>query len=146
SIAQCRDGRAGHVTGLVVAPGSKRLTHIVVERDPLLHRSVVVPISRVTSARGDIVQIDMDSGDLDNLPSEVEVDFAVPDPTWSAAHGYPPDGTVIDTGQPMPLVGELTPAWSATLVEGHVDVGIPGGEVQIGRETRVNYRDGSLGR
>jgi uncharacterized protein YrrD len=146
STAHCRDGRAGHVTKLVVAPGSKRLTHIVVERGPLPHRGVVVPIARVKGAQGDAVQLDMDSGDLDGLPLEEEIDFAVPDATWSAGHGYPPDGTLIAVGNPMQSVGELAPAWSAVLVEGHVDVGVPAGEVAIGRDTRVTYHDGSLGR
>jgi hypothetical protein len=119
SSVHCRDGRAGHVVALVVAPGSKRLTHLVVERGRLLHRNVVVPISVVKGAQGGTVQLDMDSADLDSLPLDTEIDFAVPDAGWSAGHGYPPDGTLVALGQPTTMVGELAPTWSGMLVEGH---------------------------
>src|SRR5260370_26597694 len=145
STAHCRDGRAGHISRLVVEPGSKRLTHIVVERGLLLHRGVVVPISLISSAIGDTVQLDIDSGVLDGLPLDTEIDFAVPDVAWSAEHGYPPDGTLVAVGNPIPSVGELAPAWSGLLVEGHVYEGAPANEAQIGRGTQVTSRDGSLG-
>ena len=90
STVQCRDGRAGHVAKVVVEPGSKHVTDIVVDRG-LLHHDVVVPISLIKSVQGDTIVLDMNVGDLDGLPRFEEVDFAIPDETWSEGRDYPPD-------------------------------------------------------
>ena len=146
STVQCRDGRAGHVTKVVVEPGSKRVTDIVVERGLLLHRDIVVPISLIKDVRDDTVELDVSIDELKSLPEFNEVDFAMPDDTWTEGHDYPPGVVRIDLRNPALRIGELAPAWSAVMMVGHTHVGVSGAETPIGRGTRVSCRDGAVGR
>jgi sporulation protein YlmC with PRC-barrel domain len=145
SPARCRDGRAGRVIKLVVEPGSKRVTHIVVARGVLLHHDVAVPIECVERVQDGWVVLDLSVEELNALPAYAEVDYAVPDAAWAAEHGYPPDGTLVDLRSTAPG-GLLAPAWSGLLIQGHTHAGAPAQEIPVGRGTRVTYREGALGR
>jgi hypothetical protein len=96
SAVQCRDGRADRVIKLVVEPGSKRVTRIVVARCLLLHRDVVVPIERVARVQGNTVVLDMGESELNIQPAYAEVDYAVPDSSWTAQYGHARDDTLVD--------------------------------------------------
>jgi len=145
SRVRCRDGRAGRVLKLVVEPSSKRMTHVIVERGVLLHHDVAVPIERVERVQDGWVVLDLSVEGLSALPAYAEVDDAVPDATWAAEHGYPPDGTLVDLRSTAPG-GLLAPAWSGLLIQGHTHAGVPAEETPVGRGTRVTYREGALGR
>jgi sporulation protein YlmC with PRC-barrel domain len=144
SAVQCRDGRAGRVIKLVVEPGSKRVTHIVVERGLLLHHDAVVPIERVAPVEGGTVVLDMDGHELNAQPAYAEVDYAVPDPSWTAQYGHAPDDTLVDLRSYAPTGLPLVPAWSGMIYE-HTHEGVPAEEIPLGRGTRVSCRDGALG-
>ena len=143
SNVECRDGHAGRVAKLVVEPGNKRLTHLVVERGLLRRRDVLVPVERIASAEGDTVMLALNVDDLDDLPEYREVDFAMPDADWAERHGYPPVDTLIDLRIMAPTVGELAPAAPMVLVEGELHLGVPDPEAPVGRDTRITARDGT---
>ena len=145
STVQCWDGRAGHVEKLVVDPGSKRVTHLVVARGVVVPRAVVVPIARVTRVEGDTVVLDMSLDDLKAQPEFAEVDYTAPDPAWAARHGYNHTETLFLMTGSMPIGVALTPAWSG-MVAHHTHAGIAGPAVPVSRGTRVTCRDGELGR
>jgi hypothetical protein len=102
SRVRCRDGRAGRVIKLVVEPSSKRMTHVIVERGVLLHHDVAVPIERVERVQDGWVVLALSVEELSALPAYAEVDDAVPDATWAAEHGYPPDGILVDLRSAAP--------------------------------------------
>ena len=99
--------------------GQQAREHIVVDRG-LLHHDVVVPISLITSVQGDTIMLDMNVGDLDGLPRFEEVDFAIPDDTWSEGRDYPPDAVRVPN---PPDTAPLPPAQSCP---GHRDCSRPG--------------------
>lgn len=142
---KCRDRHAGHVTKLVVEPGTKRLTHLVVERGSLLHHDVVVPISDVAAVKGGAVELNLSSGELNSLPKYAELEFAMPQADWAERHGYPPGNTLVGLSGLAWDGMDFTTAWSDFTVVTHVDVGVPETETAIGRGTRVSYHDGELG-
>src|SRR5579875_3075428 len=140
SAVQCRDGRAGRIIKLVVAPGSKRVTHLVVERGLLLHRDVVVPIERVARTEGDTVVLDMSGDDLNALPAYAEVDFAQPDPTLAASYGHTREEAVVSLCSYTPTGVPLVSSWSG-MVQVHTHTGVLEEEMPIGRGTRVSCRE-----
>jgi osmotically-inducible protein OsmY len=146
SPARCRDGRAGRVIKVVVAPGNKQVTDIVVEHGLLLHHDVVVPISLVAGREGDTVVLDLNTSDLNNLREYAEIDFAIPPGKWSEGHDYPPEAVLVDLHIPDPNFGLLAPAWSAVMVQGHTHGGVSGAEIPIGRGTRVVSGEETVGR
>ncbi len=145
SAVQCRDGRAGRVIKLVVAPGSKRVTHLVVERGLLLRRDVVVPIERAVRTDGETVELDMSADDLNSLPEYAEVDFVQPDTTLAASYGHPREETLVSLRSYTPTGLPLVSSWSG-LVQVHTHTGVPEEATPLGRGTRVSCRDGRMGR
>ena len=146
SNVQCRDGRTGRVIKLVVAPGRKLVTHIVVERGVLNHHDVAVPVAHVAGVEGDTVVLDLSSDELNALPAYAEIDYAIPDAYWVAQHGYPPDDTLVDLGRYTPDDGLLAPAWPVLWIQGHTHAGVPPQETPVDRYTRVTGREGPMGR
>lgn len=143
--AECSDGSAGRVTKLVVEPGSKRVTDLVVEHGLLLHHAVVVPVGDVVGAEGDTVLLTLSLVQLKALPEYAEIDFAIPDADWAERHGYPRHDTLVGLSS-YPWGGmDLAPASSGSMIVTHVDVGVSETETPIGRGTRVSCRDGVVG-
>ena len=145
SPVRCRDGRAGGVIKLVVEPGSKRVTHLVLEKGWKLTHDVAVPIERIERVEDGWVVLDMSVDELNALPEYAELDYAVPDASWAEQHGYPSGDTLVDLSS-APPAGWLAPAWSGPLIQGHTHLGVPPRERPVGRGTRVTARDRTVGR
>ncbi len=144
NVVVCRDGRAGRVTKLVVDPGSKHVTHIIVQHG-LLHHAVVVPIEHVAQVQDDTLVLTLDLEELAALPRFAEVDYTLPNPAWSTHLGHRP-ATGVDPRGRAPSGIPLAAAWTSLFIKGHTHRGMSGEEIPIGRGTRITCRDGQVGR
>jgi sporulation protein YlmC with PRC-barrel domain len=62
------DGEIGKIQGLVVEPGSRHVTHVLLEEGHLWGRKeVAIPVSSVTRV-GDIIQLTIDKRQVQDLP------------------------------------------------------------------------------
>ena len=70
---QATDGDIGHVQGLVIDPGSRHVTHVLLQEGHLWGRKeVAIPISAVAST-GDGIQLKITKQDVQDLPP-VDID------------------------------------------------------------------------
>lgn len=147
SSVRCRDGHGGRVIKLVVEPGSDRVTDAVVERGPLLHHDVVVPISCIARVEGDTVELDLGIEELNAMPMYAEVNFVTADAEPAQTPGHVSGSMISRLLNYVLATGVmLSPAWTGFMDVTHFDVGVPGTEVAVGRGTHVSCRDGALGR
>lgn len=69
AAVEATDGKIGHVGEFVVQPGSGHITHIVLQKGHLWHKSeIAVPVSHVQQVLNDIVYLDIDKNAVKALP------------------------------------------------------------------------------
>jgi uncharacterized protein YrrD len=92
------DGKdvVGHVDRVVLNPGTKEVTDIVVRKGFLFTEDKVVPISLIAAATEDGVTLQPGAGDLDRLPSFEEVHYLPLNEAEQQLAAYP-------TGMAMPM-------------------------------------------
>lgn len=67
------DGEIGKIQGLVIDPGSRHVTHVLLEEGHLWgHKEVAIPVSSITRI-GDIIQLTIDKHQVQGLPP-VDID------------------------------------------------------------------------
>ncbi len=67
------DGEIGHIGGLVIDPGDRHVTHVLLDEGHLWgRRQVAIPIDTVRKV-GDAVEVDLTKQQVHDLPS-VEID------------------------------------------------------------------------
>jgi uncharacterized membrane protein len=125
---QCTDGYGGSVTGLIVEPLARRLTHLVVQDDTVPAVEHLVPIGRVAGTTHQHVTLDCTRETLAALKPFAEERYI-----RSNASDYMPIYAVIPSGEfeakHIPLVTEH----------------IPPGELAIQNGAQVQASDGHLG-
>jgi sporulation protein YlmC with PRC-barrel domain len=68
------DGEIGKIRGLVIEPGSRHVTHVLLEEGHLWgHKEVAIPISSITRV-DDVIRLTIDKHQVQGLP-EVDVDY-----------------------------------------------------------------------
>jgi uncharacterized protein YrrD len=102
--------RAGSLERVVIEPGSKEVTHLVVQKGFLFTEDKVVPMSLVGPATEDRVTLRKNAGDLEKLPDfeesyfvSTETDTSVRPPKQTmlgigSIYWYPPIGSERKTG------------------------------------------------
>ena len=131
---ECKDGRVGISSHVIIDPTSRKLTHIVVsEEEAIAPRNWLVPIDAVSETSHDLIHLNCTKEELDQLePFEgvhyVEVSHEEGD--------YPADAVYLS-----PFVSPLKTGFVPLSVEK-----VPQGELAIRRGALIQATDGYVGR
>jgi uncharacterized protein YrrD len=140
------EGReVGHIDRVVMDPGTKEVTHVVVRKGFLFTEDKVVPIDMIASATDDHVVLRSGVGNLDTLPlfeethyiplEEAEPDLRRTAKDASPMYWYPPIGLAA-WGAP----GDFGPE---PLYATHTEKNIPEGTVALKEGSKVISSDGN---
>lgn len=126
----CSDGPCGRSTRVVLNPGTKKVTHLVVATgDAVSETEYLVDVDRVMESDPGKIRLTLSQADLSKMPVFSAAQF-VP----STLGGY--------TGMPY-LMWPYYPAITPMRVEGQA---IPTSELIIRRGSRVNALEGPVGK
>jgi hypothetical protein len=128
--ARCRDGACGQVSRLVVDPGRRALTHVVVEPRHQHGQARVVPVELVEAA-GDHVALSCALAHLRDLPYAEEVDLEATE-LWAEMGGLSTAGAAGAYDLPQPVIVTCER--------------VPEGELELADGARVCATDGRAGR
>lgn len=132
----------GNVARVVMTPGSRRITHLVIRQGFLFTEDKVLPVSMIDQANEDKVVLRSDVGDLDTLPQYQEEHFTIVDERdadyYSAGNAVPvypymPIGT---WGAYYPATWADTPPYVSYTVEN-----IPDGTIALKTGAKVYSSD-----
>jgi len=139
AAAVCRDGFAGELTGLVVEPTARTVTHLAVEPEHAHGLARLVPLDHA-DATGEPIRLSYTEAEFKDLSPaeqtlaefvpgyEVPVQLLPPGAGWR-----PADGPVADGG----AIGQIREMETIALV--------PDAEVQESRGDRIHATDGDVG-
>jgi hypothetical protein len=147
---ECSDGSGGKVRDLVVDPGRRRLTHIVVERHP--HVAYLVPIEVVERTRGedaDALRLGCTVAELERRYPEVEETALVrigewptlAEDDWQVGVSSVLSAPFLD-GDGFELTTTAAPAADDRLLMAYDR--IPAHEVEVRRGSAVEAADGTF--
>jgi hypothetical protein len=147
---ECSDGRGGKVRDLVVDPGRRRLTHIVVERHP--HLAHLVPMEDVERTRaddGDALRLDCTVAEMERRYPEIEETALVrigewptlDEDDWEVGVSSVLSAPFFD-GDGFELTTTAAPAADDRLLMAYDR--IPAHEVEMRRGSAVEAADGTL--
>ena len=129
------DGSAGKLTGVVVDPASRSITHVAVVEKSMLHgEERLVPVDQVASTTRDTVQLNCSVDDFVQMEPFTRTHYLEVD---QGAAGYAYSPPYLTTGYDM-----MPPAATYPVV---TDVIVPSGEVAIHRGMAVEALDGLVG-
>lgn len=140
-----RDGEdAGSIDRAVMDPASNQITDFVVNTGGWLGRQVLVPVAEIEAARrdGDVLRLRLSKQDLEQLPTFVPEQYAVPPAGWVPPEAYalPYSGFLwpASYAAPVPYVPPVTAPpvsqdTSLSDVSDPEEVSIPKGAVVLDR-------------
>jgi hypothetical protein len=147
----CVDGPFGKLVDVIIAPGSRRLTHIVVRPSDQMHRARLVPTqsARAADAKG----FALEGLALDCTAASISASEPVQESAYlrigELIEGGPDWDVGIQEAYPVPDGGSLGPeimgSGMAIDIDQHVGVNyhrIPKGDVEIRRSSDVTSADG----
>ncbi len=120
SVSTANGEEVGHIDRVVIAPVTKRVTHVVVRKGLLFADDRVVPIGLVAEATEDHIKLREGAGDLHDLPTFEESHYV--------RMSYPD----LDLSPAGPQYAQ------------HVEQNIPEGTVALREGARVIAEDGKL--
>jgi uncharacterized membrane protein len=143
------DGEVGYLTDVIVSPGGRRVTHIVVAESALTGREFLVPVERIAGSDRQTVRLNCTGHELTGFPEFTSTRYvpasspeaqpaldalqATLAPAAYGAFGYAPFGY-----EPLALRYGLGPDGQVAVVDRHV----PEGGLAIDRGSRVESKDG----
>jgi hypothetical protein len=147
---ECSDGSGGKVRDLVVDPGRRRLTHIVVERHP--HVAYLVPIEdveRTSGEDGDALRLGCTAAEIERRYPEVEETALVrigewptlDEDDWQVGVSSVLSAPFLD-GDGFELTTTAAPAADDRLLMAYDR--IPAHEVEVRRGSAVEAADGTF--
>jgi hypothetical protein len=125
--ASCSDGLCGEVSRVIIDPGTRRLTHLVIEPKHRRELGRLVPIDLVDSTGGEVT-LRCTLAEFGNLDAAEETQLV----EGGGSGGMGPGGAQTPIGIPHPV---------RTYVE---DV-VPVGETEVGPGEHVHAVDGEIG-
>jgi sporulation protein YlmC with PRC-barrel domain len=125
--AGCADGPCGKVSGVILDPDTRAVTHLVIDPGHRHGRSRLVPVDLVDSAAG-ALRLRCTLAEFGELEPAEETEMVE---GWDANLGV--DGMMTPMGTPQPLQAVVQ------------DV-VPLGETEVGSGEHVHALDGAIGR
>jgi sporulation protein YlmC with PRC-barrel domain len=125
--ASCSDGLCGEVSRMIIDPGTRRVTHLVIEPKHRREPGRLVPVDLVDSTSGE-VRLRCTLAEFGNLDTAEETDLV----EGVGTGGMGPAGMQTPMGIPHPV---------RTVVENVV----PLGETEVGPGEHVHAVDGEIG-
>jgi hypothetical protein len=126
----CSVGDCGQLLRIIIDPGNRAMTHLVIGRDP--HGARLVPVSLVDHAFADGIRLICTAVDFDRLePAEATEVIAPPAPAAGMSQ----------TGAGLGGYGARAPKTEMVTYDR-----VPAGEVQLRRGEKVHAADGDIGR
>jgi uncharacterized membrane protein/sporulation protein YlmC with PRC-barrel domain len=131
---ECKDGRVGISSHVIINPTSRKLTHIVVsEEEAIAPRNWLVPIEAVSETSHDLIHLNYTKEELDQLEPFEGVHYV----EVSREEGdYPADAVYLS-----PFVSPLKTGFVPLSVEK-----VPQGELAVRRGALIQATDGYVGR
>ncbi len=127
------DGRRAGFLRRVILDADGEVEKVVMATARIISRDVIVPVSKLSEAPGNVLQIDVDDDQVNELPAYVEeMEPAVPD-GWTFDPEPIPGADVF----PATLYQPIMP-----VIEGQ---NLEQGEIGLGQGTRVDCLDGTWG-
>jgi hypothetical protein len=130
-LVEASDGPVGRVQQVVLNPGNKRVTTLVVRRRMLFGQDIVVPIEAVENATDELIRLHLSSDQLQSRPAFQPAHYI---PSITAIGGYGPGQAVLS------LLGQSRGDTRA----GQGATGESGAAIRAGQ--RVECRDGYAGK
>ena len=134
---ECTDGVCGRCVVVLLNPVVDQVTHLVVRMDSLPHTEYIVPVDVVSATTADTIGLRCSKAELEMMDPFVQTHYVrekVPDYAGSGSYG-------MGSYYYWPYV---TPERTVRMpVE---DLQIPPGELAVRRGTRVEARDGYVGK
>ncbi len=136
------DQPAGTVERVVVNPGTRQVTHLVVHRGLLHRHDIVIPVSHVVASDDAGVRLQLMGAELDSHAPFQAQDFVAPPPGWEVP-GYTRRDVLFALPRPLAKLAQGFPRLAASAPAGSLasvpSVGLDGG-------TPIVCRDGRVGR
>jgi sporulation protein YlmC with PRC-barrel domain len=132
---QCTDGLCGQSTYIIVDPVRKEITHVVVREKAFPHAELLVPLDLVVESTPDLIRLRCTRDELLMQDPFTELEFVERDPSYL--------GDEFDMDEGLLMWPHVAPEDMTIPVEYER---VPPGELAVRRGTRVNARDGRVGR
>ena len=126
---------AGVIKEVVFGPDGKAAESVVMTTSEVISRDVVVPVTLLRMAPGDVIEIAATPDEIENLPDYRQAELAVDPAEWTSPNAY-------DPASPIALfpAGEIAPILPVVEYEN-----VPEGGIAVHQGTRVMCIDRSVG-
>jgi len=126
--ARCSDGHCGEVSRTILDPGTRTITHLVIQHKHRSWSGRLVPVNLVDATGGEIM-LRCTLAEFDQLEPSEEIEVA------DDGGGYGQAESLQEYGMGL---GQRTPAY--------VSDNVPLGEAEVGRHESVHALDGEIGK
>ena len=137
----CTDGVCGRSVYVLINPVDEKVTHLVVREDSSPNTEYIVPVDVVSATIVDTIQLRCSKAELEKMDpfiktTVIEKEVPVTD------LGY--HGAIYGWVSPQYYIPYVTPEITTQVSEEHLQ--IPPGELAVHRGTRVEAKDGYIGK
>jgi len=126
----CTDGYCGRSTRVVLKPKTEEVTHLVVKEKESPHEEILIPVTAVTAATPDSINLSYTRSKLAKLQPFIETEYVRLNIPRYAGGVYSMAGEFYPESEVLPVRHKLTPA----------------GELAVRHGARVEATDGRVGR
>lgn len=126
----CTDGYCGRSTGVVLKPKTEEVTHLVVKEKESPHDEILIPVTAITAATPDSINLSLTRGKLDKLQRFIDTEYVKVDVPRYAGGEYSLAPYAYAEREILPVRRKV----------------VPDGELAVRRGARVEATDGRVGR
>jgi sporulation protein YlmC with PRC-barrel domain len=137
---ECTDGVCGHSVYVLINPVAEKVTHVVVIEDSSPYTEYIVPVESVSATIVDTIQLRCNKAELEKMDRFIQTEFVeekVPNGNFLAGNGMYGMGSYYY----LPYVTSDGKAYESVKTQQ-----IPPGELAVHRGTRVEAKDGYIGK
>ena len=137
---ECTDGVCGHSVYVLINPVAEKVTHLVVIEDSSPYTEYIVPVESVSATIVDTIQLRCNKAELEKMDRFIQTEFVeekVPNGNFLAGNGMYGMGSYYY----LPYVTSDGKAYESVKTQQ-----IPPGELAVHRGTRVEAKDGYIGK
>ena len=137
---ECTDGVCGHSEYVLIDPVADQMTHVVVKEDSSPNTEYIIPVDSVAETIGDTIRLRWSKAELKKMDPFIKTEYIeenAPDKHFVYIGG----GTGMGSYYYLPYVSA-----ESSVYEGVEHEQIPPGELAVRRGTRVEAKDGYVGK